>query len=78
MVNSMLSNELKELAVGYVLDELEPAEIIRVERLMKENPELIEEIRELQSTMGIIVSSVPEIEPPADLLDKIMDAWVNE
>jgi anti-sigma-K factor RskA len=74
----MLSNELKELAVGYVLDELEPAEIVRVERLMKENPELMKEIRELQSTMGIIVSSVPKMEPPVDLLNKIMDAWVKE
>ena len=72
MVNSPLSNELQELAAGYVSDDLEPADVAQVERLMGENPALRKEIRQLQAIMGAMASSVPQMKPPSHLLDKIM------
>lgn len=74
MANSPLSNELQELAAGYVLDDLEDAEVAQVEKLMGENPALLEEIRQLQGVMGTMASGVPQMQPPAGLLDKIMAA----
>jgi hypothetical protein len=72
MTTSPLSNELQELAAGYVLDDLETAEVAQVERLMGENPAFLEEIRQLQAVTGIMASSIPQMQPPKGLLDKIM------
>jgi len=74
MINSSLSDELQELAAGYVLDDLEPEEVSRVEQLIEENPAFLAEIRELQGVMGAIASSVPQRQPPAGLLDQVMAA----
>lgn len=78
IINSPLSNKLKKLAVGYVLDDLEPTEIVEVEKLMGENPDLLKEIQQLQAVMGIMATNVPQMQPPADLLDKIMEACVSD
>lgn len=72
MSNSPLSNELQELAAGYVLDDLDSPEVVQVERLMQENPAFLAEIKQLQAVTAIMVSSVPQQQPPAGLLDKIM------
>lgn len=78
IINSPLSNKLKKLAVGYVLDDLEPTEIVEVEKLMGENPDLLREIQQLQTVMGIMAINVPQMQPPTDLLDKIMGACVSD
>ena len=74
MLNSMLSNKLKELAAGYVLDDLNAQEILEVERLIEEKPELLQEIKQLQIVIGLMASNIPQMKPPADLLNKIMKA----
>lgn len=74
MINYSLTNELRELAAGYVLDDLEPAEVNRVEQLIEDNPAFREEVRQLQGVMGTIATSVPQMQPPAGLHDQIMAA----
>jgi anti-sigma-K factor RskA len=74
MINSALSDETKELAAGYVLDELEPSEIELVERLMLENPALRQEVRELQMVLGGLTLDVPQLQPPAHLRARVLQA----
>ncbi len=74
MIISPLSDELKKLAAGYVLDDLETTQIAQVELLINQNPALLKEIQQLQSVTGIMTSNVPQIQPPADLLAKIMNS----
>jgi Anti-sigma-K factor rskA len=72
MTNSTLSDETKELAAGYVLDELKPSEIELVERMMLENPALRQEVRELQMVLGGLTLDVPQLQPPAHLRAKVL------
>jgi hypothetical protein len=74
MTNSTLSDETKELAAGYVLDELKPSEIELVERMMSENPALRQEVRELQMVLGGLALDVPQLQPPAHLRAKVLQA----
>ncbi len=74
MTNSTLSDETKQLAAGYVLDELEPSEIELVERMMLENPALCQEVRELQMVLGGLALDVPQLQPPAHLRAKVLQA----
>jgi anti-sigma-K factor RskA len=71
MTNSTLSDETKELAAGYVLDELEPSEIESIERMMLENPALRQEVRELQMVLGGLAVDVPQLQPPAHLRARV-------
>jgi anti-sigma-K factor RskA len=71
MTNSTLSDETKELAAGYVLDELEPSEIELIERMMLENPALRQEVRELQMVLGGLAVDVPQLQPPAHLRARV-------
>ncbi len=74
MNNLPLSNELKELAIDYVLGNLSESEIVEVEKLMDENFDFREEVKKLQTIEEMMIMNVPQIEPPSDLLDKIMEA----
>jgi hypothetical protein len=74
MINSTLSDETKHLAAAYVLDELEPSEVELVERLMLENPALRQEVRELQMVLGGLALDVPQLQPPAHLRAKVLQA----
>ncbi|WP_309737998.1 anti-sigma factor [Chamaesiphon sp. OTE_20_metabat_361] len=74
MINSTLSDETRELAAGYVLDELKPSEIELVERMMLENPALRQEVRELQMVLGGLALDVPQLQPPAHLRDRVLQS----
>jgi Anti-sigma-K factor rskA len=67
------SEEFQELAAGYVLDDLSPEEIERIEHLMIENPELHQELKIFQETMGMLSFDAPVIQPPAHLRQKTLD-----
>ena len=75
MVHSQLSNQLQELAAGYVLDDLDATEKIKVEQLMQDNPSFLREIQELQAVMGSMATNVPLIQPPDHLFNQVMNAW---
>jgi Anti-sigma-K factor rskA len=72
MINSALSDETKELAAGYVLDELEVSEVAAFERMMLEDVTLQQEVRELQIILGGLASDVPQLQPPTHLRAKVL------
>jgi anti-sigma-K factor RskA len=74
MANSTLSDEIKELAAGYVLDELEPDEMAAFEQMMSENVAVRQEVRELQIALGSLAADVPQLKPPAHLRAKTLAA----
>jgi hypothetical protein len=74
MKNTSLSDELQELAAGYILDNLDEAEMMDLERLMQENSALREELKGLEEVMGILAYDVPVMQPPAHLRDRILQA----
>jgi Anti-sigma-K factor rskA len=72
MMNSVLSDEIKQLAAGYVLDELEPSEVAAFEQMMLEDATLRQEVRELQLVMGGLAFDVPQLQPPPHLRAKVL------
>jgi hypothetical protein len=74
MKNTSLSDELQELAAGYILDNLDEAEMMDLERLMQENSALREELKGLEEVMGILAYDAPVMQPPAHLRDRLLQA----
>jgi anti-sigma-K factor RskA len=74
MKNSTLSDEIRELAAGYVLDELEFGELETFEQMMLANAAVRQEVRELQIALGGLSVDVPSIEPPAHMRAKVLTA----
>ncbi|WP_309736867.1 hypothetical protein [Chamaesiphon sp. OTE_75_metabat_556] len=74
MINSALSDETKQLAAGYVLDELEPSEIEAFERMMLEDATLRQEVRELQMILGGLTLDVPQLQPPTHLRARVLQS----
>ena len=61
----------EELACLYLLDQLEPAERASFEAQLLRDPQLAALVGELESTLARRVRSLPQVEPPADLLGRI-------
>jgi anti-sigma-K factor RskA len=74
MPNTPLSAEIKELAAGYVLDELDPDELAAFEQMMLADVAVRQEVRELQIALSGLSVDVPQMEPPAHLRAKTMAA----
>ena len=72
MINSALSDETKALAAGYVLDELELAEVAAFEQMMLTDAILRQEVRELQMVLGGLAFDVPQLQPPTHLRAKVL------
>ncbi|NJR15516.1 MAG: anti-sigma factor [Calothrix sp. CSU_2_0] len=72
MNKSFDSEYIKNLAAGFVVDDLSPEEAEEFRLLLDEHPELIAEIEDLQEVLRQIVDGFIEVEPPADLLGKII------
>jgi anti-sigma-K factor RskA len=67
-----LSDEIKELAAGYVLDELEASEMADFEQQLKTNVALRQEVRELQIALGGLSVDVPHLVPLPHLRTKTL------
>jgi anti-sigma-K factor RskA len=74
MTISPLTDEIKELAAGYVLDELAPDEMVAFEQMMSAHVAVRQEVRELQIALGGLAVDVPQLEPPAYLRAKTLAA----
>ena len=70
-MNAFNLEELESLAAGYVLDDLNEAEMMQVEELIQTSPAMREQIRQSLSVMGMLTADVEPISPPASLKDKI-------
>ena len=72
------SDELELLAAGYVLDDLDEAEMAQVEQLIQSSPAMREQIRQSLAVMGILATDAPQISPPVGLKDQIRQAFDEE
>ena len=72
MNNFSPSDEIKELAAAYVLDELEPSEVADFEQLLTTDIVVRQEVRELQIALGGLSVNVPQLTPPPHLRAKIL------
>lgn len=66
--------QFRELAAGYVLDDLSAEEKARVEQILLEYLALRQEVRELQEAVGMLSFDVPQIQPPDRLRAKTLGA----
>lgn len=69
--NTNMPNADDELCLKYVLNELDPSEVMLVERAMAEDQDTLIEVESLRATMRKL-NTLPEHSPPAELRDKIM------
>jgi anti-sigma factor RsiW len=70
----MSHDDALDLAAGYVLGALEPAEEAAVRDHLATCPEPHAEFAELGGVVPSLLADVPLVEPPAALRDRIMDA----
>ncbi|MDX2215169.1 MAG: anti-sigma factor [Oculatellaceae cyanobacterium bins.114] len=71
MARSELPDHWQDLAAGYVLNNLNEEEVAFWEALMKEHPELSNELEELQSTFNLFADTIPMYQPSQKLLSQI-------
>ncbi|MGK7950877.1 MAG: DUF1822 family protein [Xenococcaceae cyanobacterium] len=77
-INTLNSEELELLAAGYVLDDLDEAEMAQVEQLIQSSPAMREQIRQSLAVMGMLTSDADPISPPVGLKNKIKQAFDEE
>jgi anti-sigma-K factor RskA len=63
---------IQEMFAGYVLGDLSPDEIARVEQLLSDRPEYQIEVDQLQETLSLLPYALPEIQPAPNLRDRIL------
>jgi anti-sigma-K factor RskA len=68
------SEHLEELMTGYVLNALSPEETTEFEDYLHENPQISQQLGELQELMGLMAYAPPRMTAPPHLLDKILEA----
>ncbi|WP_414551755.1 anti-sigma factor domain-containing protein [Anabaena sp. CCY 0017] len=64
---------IKNLAAGFVVDDLTPEEAEEFRLLLDQNPELVAEVEDLQEVLRQVVDGFTEVEAPANLLPKILE-----
>jgi anti-sigma-K factor RskA len=67
-----------ELLAGYVLGDLTPAEICRVEQYLTEHPERSTEIGNLMATLDLLPLTLPAANPPTLLRQQILQVAESE
>ena len=77
-MNTFNAEELEMLAAGYVLDDLDEAEKLQVEELLKSSPVMREQIRQSMTLMGILATDPEPLTPPAGLKGKVISAFEKE
>ncbi|MBW4551394.1 MAG: anti-sigma factor [Aphanocapsa sp. GSE-SYN-MK-11-07L] len=68
------SEPLENLLAGYVLGDLTPEETAQVKQFLDHNPDLLTELRRLQSTLAILPLSLPASSPSQQLETQILQA----
>ncbi|MCU0533459.1 MAG: anti-sigma factor [Hydrococcus sp. Prado102] len=66
--------QIEALMAGYVLNDLSPEEAQEFERMLRENPNLMEQVKRLQETLDVLPYALPEVEPPPSLREAILEA----
>jgi anti-sigma-K factor RskA len=73
MNKSFEPEHIKNLAAGFVVDDLTPEETEEFRLLLDEHPELINEVDDLQEVLRQVLDGFTEVEAPAHLLPKILE-----
>ncbi|YAF95815.1 MAG: anti-sigma factor [Nodularia sp. CChRGM 3473] len=73
MNKSFDPEHIKNLAAGFVVDDLTPEEAEEFRLLLDEHPELVVEIEDLQEVLRQVLDGFTEVEAPAHLLPKILE-----
>lgn len=68
------SEHLEELMAGYVLNALSPAENTEFEDYLQADPEIFQQLEQLQEVMGLMAYAAPKMTPPPHLLNNILEA----
>ncbi len=68
------SEQLENLLAGYVLGNLTSEEAAQVKQLLDHNPDLLTELRRLESTLAVIPLSLPVSSPSQQLETRILQA----
>ncbi|MEH2178455.1 anti-sigma factor [Nostoc sp.] len=74
MTEPLTPEAIEILAAGYVLGDLDRAEVEVFEQLLAENPVLVAEVKRLQATLDQVVYSLNSVEPPHNLQGAILAA----
>lgn len=74
----MTCEECEELAGAYALDAITPAEREAVRAHLAQCPNCRQQIEELRAIVGLLPLSVPEVEPPATLEQRVFAAIRDE
>ncbi|MEH1853497.1 MAG: anti-sigma factor [Nostoc sp.] len=74
MTEPLTPKAIETLAAGYVVGDLDRAEVEVFEQLLAENPALVAEVKRLQATLDQVVYSLNSIEPPPHLQSAILAA----
>ena len=70
-----LSDDMKTLAAGYVLGDLDSEETRQFEQQLRDNAALQAEVSSLQTTLALLPQALPQQSPPAHLRQKILSAY---
>ena len=72
MNKSFDSEYMKNLAAGFVVDDLTPEEAAEFRLLLDQHPELVDEVEDLQEVLQQVLDGFTEVEAPAHLLPTIL------
>lgn len=72
MTNNHRSHNLEEILAGYVLGDLDEAELVWLNQQLAVNPELKKQVAQLQSTLAFMNYGLPEDVPQNDLRSQIL------
>ncbi len=73
MTEPLTPQAIETLAAGYVVGNLDPAEVAVFEQLLQDNPTLAAEVAQIQATLDRVVYDFSSIEPPAHLRSTILE-----
>lgn len=76
--NQFNSEQLELLAAGYVLEDLDEAEMARVKQLIESSRVMREQIGQSLAVMANLVTEAPQIPPPIGLKEKVKAAFAKK
>ncbi len=78
MTEPLTPQEIETLAAGYVVGDLDPAEVAAFEELLTDNPALVAEVSQLQAVSDQVARELNSVEPPPHLRSAILAATTTQ
>ena len=77
MIEANIPDDILDLLTGYALDALDNDEMLQVQQLLIERPELRAVLTELRTTLDMLPEALPEAMPTPDLRQRTLDYAVR-